>query len=268
MALEKYRRSSRSTLNYTNRRSLAQTDVAISVDPARQPLQVRLNQLVVHNSIPDDAHICVEVYRSATGHYERLGFGEAKAFKSGSGAGKARPLARIKDAEGLRFRVKATDSAGRLLAEADGLRSIEETGERAIDDLFPVIPKSLDGELWRVAFSPDGPELWVEKSLDQAGVFLWTLPAFQSLVLPAALGQVAERMIRNRDEFAPWFERWRVFLGAFDPGFIDLTDPDEETEEPSDDEIDGTVSNLASAFARRFKLLDTGAAALQDGGAE
>lgn len=269
MALENFRRSSRAKLNFTERKTLAQSGVVVSVDPANKPLQVRLNQLTLPDAIPDDAQVAVEAYRSSTGHYERVSFGDAAPFKTGAGAGAARPLSRIEAAEGLRFRLKIVEAgAGRLIAEADGLRAIEETDERAVDDLFPVIPKSLNGELWRVAFSPDGPELHVEKALDQEGVFLWTLPAFQALVLPAALKQVAERLIRNREAQEDWHERWRTFLNGLHVGFAETSEPNEDDEAPSDDEIDALTAELAAAFARKFELVRIGAAALREGGVE
>ena len=226
MALDKFRRGSRAKLNFTERHALPKSEIAISVDPALSPLQLRVNQLGLPNSIPDDAQLIVEAYRSSTGHYERVSFGCAGAFKSGSGIGSGRPLQRIQSAEGLRFRVKVVDSSqGQLIAEADGLRAIEESDERAADDLFPVIPKTLNGELWKVAFGGDGPEIWVEKALDQNGVFLWTLPAFQALALPIALRQVAERIIRDRDAVEPWYKRWTVFLNGLAPSFGEMFEP-------------------------------------------
>lgn len=269
MALENFRRSSRAKLNFTERKTLPQSAVIISVDPGAKPLSVRINQLALPEAVPDSAQVSVEAYRSSTGHYERVNFGDAAPFKTGAAAGAARLLARIASAEGLRFRLKIVEAGGgRLIAEADGLRSIEESDERAVDDLFPVIPKTLNGELWRLAFSPEGPELWVEKSLDQDGVFLWTLPAFQALVLPAVLRQVAERVVRNRDAAEDWHERWRIFLNGFHAGFGDAVEPSEDEAPPSDDEIDALTAELAAAFARKFELMKAGAAALREGGAE
>lgn len=266
MALEKFRRASRAKLNFTERQSLPESGIAISVDPAFSPLQVRVNQLTLPDAVPDDAQVLVEVYRSSTGHYERLGFGDASAFKSGSGVGTGRPLRRIQNAEGLRFRVKVVDgSQGRLIAEADGLRAIEEGDERAVDDLFPVIPRTLKGELWNVAFGCDGPEIHVEKALDQDGVFLWTLPAFQALTLPIALRQVAERIIRNRDADEPWYERWTVFLNSLAPSFTDVFEAEED---PDNDSVDALLDEIASAFARKFDLVKIGVAALREGGEE
>lgn len=270
MGLENFRNSSRSRLNFTERATLTQTAVSISVDPAVKPLTVRINQLDLPASIPDGAQVSVDAYRSSTGHFERLSFGEAKAFKSGAGAGASRPLLRIPTAESLRFRVKIAEAAdGRLLAEVDQLRAAEESDERAIDDLFPLIPKALNGELWRVAYDADGPALWVEKALDEGGVFLWTSPAFQALALPAALRQVAERIIRNRDRDEPWFEKWKTFLSQFHVGFSELaSEPDDEEPPVSDEDIDNVLAELASAFARKFELVKIGAAALKDGGGE
>lgn len=266
MALEKYRRASRAKLNFTDRHSLSESDIAISVDPAFSPLQLRVNQLALPESVPDDAQVLVEAYRSSTGHYERVSFGDAMAFKTGSGLGAGRTLHRIRDAEGLRFRVKVVDgSQGRLIAEADGLRAIEESDERAVDDLFPVIPKTLNGELWKVAFGGEGPEIWVEKTLDQDGVFLWTLPAFQAIALPIALRQVAERIIRNRDAEESWYARWTVFLNGLSPGFGELVEGDED---PDNELIDGSLDEIASAFARKFELMKIGVAALREGGIE
>ena len=267
MALETFRRSSRARLNFTERMTLPDAAVAISVDPTALPLLVRINQLTLSDALPDSAQVSVEAYRSSTGHYERLSFGEAAPFKSGAGLGLARPLSRIETAEGLRFRLKIVEAGGgRLLAEADGLRAIEESDERAVDDLFPVVPKSLNGELWRVAFAPEGPELWVEKLLNQEGVFLWTLPAFQALALPTALRQVAERMLRNREAQDDWHERWRIFLVSLHVAFAEAMEPDEDGEPLSDDEIDQLTCALAEAFARKYDLVKAGAAALREEG--
>jgi hypothetical protein len=269
MALENFRRSSRTKLNFTERKTLAQSGVIISVDPASKPLQVRINQLTLPDMVADDAQVSVEAYRSSTGHYERINFGDAAPFKTGAGVGAARPMLRIETAEGLRFRLKIVEAgSGRLIAEVDGLRAIEESDERAVDDLLPVIPKSLNGELWRVAFSPDGPELHVEKALNQEGVFLWTLSAFQALVLPAALKQVAEKLIRNRESQEDWHERWRTFLIGLHVGFAEASEPGAEEETPSDDEIEALTAELAAAFARKFELVRIGAAALREGGGE
>jgi hypothetical protein len=263
MALDKFRRASRAKLNFTERYSLPPSNIVISVDPALTPLQLRVNQLVLPDALANDAQILVEAYRSSTGHYERVSFGDAGAFKSGAGLGAGRPLRRIQNAEGLRFRVKIVEGAqGRLIAEADGLRAIEESDERAVDDLFPVIPKTLNGELWKVAFSGDGPEIWVEKSLNHAGVFLWTLPAFQALTLPMALRQVAERIIRNRDAEEPWYERWTVFLTNFAPSLGEALEADED---PDNELMDGILDEIASNFARKFELLSIGTSALREG---
>lgn len=263
MTLETFRRSSRAKLNFTERVTLPEAAVAISVDPTTRPLLVRINQLTLPDGVPDTAQVSVEAYRSSTGHYERVSFGEAAPFKTGVGLGLAKPLSRIANAEGLRFRLKVVEGGGgRLLVEVDGLRAIEESDERAVDDLFPVIPKSLNGELWRVAFEPEGPELWVEKSLNQDSIFLWTLPAFQALALPAALRQVAERMLRSRDAGDEWHERWRIFLTGLHVGFAEAMEPSEEGEAIGDDEIDQLTSGLAEAFARKYDLMKAGVAAL------
>src|SRR5260370_25221917 len=128
MALDKFRAASRAKLNFTERRSLSESEIAISVDPALSPLQLRMNRLSLPDSTPDEAQVLVDAYRSSTGHYERVSFGRASAFKTGSGVGAAHPLQRIRDAQGLRFRVKVVEaSQGRLIAEADGIRAIEES---------------------------------------------------------------------------------------------------------------------------------------------
>lgn len=268
MALDNFRRSSRTKLNFTDRHSFAHADVGISVNPTESPLTVRVAHLSLPSSVGDDAQISIDAYRSKTGHFERLDFGSAGKFKNGGGVGTSRPLSRITSAEGLSFRLKIAQTDGRLIAEADGLRAIEESDERFVDDLFPVIPKSLDGELWRVFFSPDGPELHVERSLDQEGIFLWTLPTFQALVLPAALRQVAERLIRTREAQEDWHERWRVFLSGLHIGFREASEPDGEEDLPDDDQIDALAVEVAGSFARKFDLLKAGINALREGVAE
>jgi len=270
MALESFRRASRAKLNFTERKTLAHSDVVISVDPGANPLQVRIDQLTLPDAVPGDALIALEVYRSSTGHYERVDFGVASAFKPGAATGTARALTRIQTPEGLRFRVKVVEAGGgRLLAEADGIRAVEESDERHVDDLFPVVLKALGGELWRVTFTQDGPELWVERTLDQDGVFLWTLPVFHALVLPAALRQVADRIIRNRDNIEPWFDKWRVSLSPLHLGFGEISEAEvEEGDAPDDEEIDAVLAELAGAFARKFELVKLGVAALREGGVE
>ena len=152
---------------------------------------------------------------------------------------------------------------GKLIAEADGLRAIEESDERAVDDLFPVIPKTLSGELWKVAFCGDGPEIHVEKTLDADGVFLWTLPAFQALTLPIALRQVAERIIRNREADESWYGRWSIFLNSLAPSFADVFDAEDE---PDNDSVEALLDEIASAFARKFDLVKIGVSALREAG--
>lgn len=224
------------------------------------------------DKLPNDAQSAVEAYRSRTGHFERLTFGEVGAFKASGGGSAPVAFKRIPDADGLRFRVKVTDKAsGRLLAEKDGLRSVEDEEERSVDDLFPLRQKNLNGELWRVEFTLEGPELWVEKTLGEAGVFLWTTLPFQSLVLPQAMRIVAERLVRRRDQPEDWHDRWRAFLCGLHPGFADLSNPEEEGDEegdaPADDVVDQTCDELAAAFARKFNLVASGLSAMKDGGA-
>jgi hypothetical protein len=268
MALEQFRRASRSKLNFTDRHALAESGISISVDPATMPLELRVNQLTLPAVIPDGAQVLVEAYRSSTGHYERVSFGDAAPFKSGTGVGTARPLQRIQSAEGLRFRVKIVEGGNaRLIAEADGIRSVEESDESSVDDLFPVVPRTLKGELWKVNFTDgNAPQIHVEKSLDHHGVFLWALPAFQAVALPIALRQVAERMIRGRNAEETWHERWAQFLNKLHPGFAEAFEVgEEETDEAT---VEMLLDDIASAFARKFNLLESGKAAFRDVGDE
>jgi hypothetical protein len=89
-------------------------------------------------------------------------------------------------------------------------------------------------------------------------------------VLPAALRQVAERIVRRRDQFEPWFERWRKFLSAFHVSYSELSevDVDGDDGEPEDSQVDAVLAELSGAFARKFELLKIGGAALREGGIE
>jgi len=263
MSLEDFRRSSLSRLNYTQRRALAATAVSISVDASASPLKARIAELDV-GQVADDAEVALEAYRSKSGHYQRLSFGLAKKFKQPGAGSDWAELNAIPSADGLRFRVKITEAeTGKLIAEVDGVRSIEDQSERDADDLLPLRQKDLQGDVWRLHFAAEGPEIWVEKSLEASGVFLWKSPAFLALALPAAMRAIAERLVRSSEQAGEWLPRWRVFLAGIYPPFGDLLDDREEGEAaPSDEEIDAMLDELSAAFSKRHGLMQTALTAL------
>jgi hypothetical protein len=235
-------------LNYTGRKRLRQRDLLFAIEqpPDSAPAFVANINLEEFKLSPN-ANVFVEAYRQTT--WMRFRFGTV---------GNLRPLDDLEltefdSAEGILFRVRVTspDNKGLLLAEADRIRpriGAEEEESNRIP-LLPVKPDNdLGEEIWRVDFT-DRPILLINAAVGDWRA-LAKEPVFVSLVYPAVLRQILERILYVEeyfeiDDLDDWRSQWLLFathlLGI--------------TEAPTEDQYDDWINESVEVFCRRFGIL-------------
>jgi len=238
-------------LNYTGRRRLRQVDTRITVfDPDGGAAAWFTADLSLQDyGLPDDAQVFVEAQRQTS--FMRFRYGTVSS---------PRPqddliLKEFDSPEGVLFRVKVTsrqDRAGVILAEADRIRPrrplLQE--ERRIPLLPVKSDSSLGSQVCRIDFG-DRPILLVNAALgDWRAVAL--NPVFISLVYPAALREILNRVLRVERRFETddedWPSQWLRFATLL-PG---TPQPPSETDE---DHFDDWIDEAVSAFCRRFGIM-------------
>jgi hypothetical protein len=239
------------SLNYTGRRRIALSDVAITVagSDASGSFTATLN--LATYEFPASARVFVEAYRRM--EWMRFDFGTAAQLVPPVN----RRLSRFESLEGVLFRLRVVSpggpSHGKLLAEADSIPvQLSEPAEEKRRTLLPVEPAALQGELFRVDFSGERPILLVERELGGDWQSAAASPLFESLVYPAVLRTVITELLRDEwpeedEDSAGWQRDWARLLESL-PGFVEPPDREEDYDDWKD--------TLVEAFCRQHRMLD------------
>ena len=128
----------------------------------------------------------------------RFGFGTVGAIAPAAD----RTLTEFDSPDGIRFSVKVTAASGhpgQLLAEADSIpvRFPGEAEERR-NPLLPVKSEDIGHEVYRLDFSNDPPILLVNRAAGDKDAIARS-PLFMSIVYPAALREILNRIIHIED---------------------------------------------------------------------
>jgi hypothetical protein len=250
-------------LNYTGRKRINREDVGIALyeregEPAT--FDADLAALQKYN-LSVDALVFVEA-RLQT-RWMRFPFGTIGAITPHAD----RRLLEFDSTEGVVFSVKVTSTSGRtgmVLAQADRIpvRSPGEVEERRLP-ILPVKADDLGHEVYRVDFSGPTPMLLINRAAGDKDT-LARSPLFMSLVYPAALREILNRIVRieEYEEFDEdgdgWMDRWLKFATRLSGvGTVPSKD---------DDDPDQWIDDAVAAFARKQTMLDRFLAGWQKGG--
>jgi hypothetical protein len=203
--------------------------------------------------LPQDAPVIVDTYRQTT----LMRFQYGTVAKPRLAAGTTPKLTEFSSPEGLQFRVKVISPGqpvGLLLAEADRIpiSSDEQHPENRISLLYTV-PAQLGQEAWRVDFgSSSGPQLLINNQLGDWRAFA-SLPAFRSLVYPAAMRQILWHIKTEDaveiDDPESWEARWLQFASNL-PGVGDRPTDDDDTE------WEEWITAAVESFAGQHQMLN------------
>lgn len=256
--------------NYTGRKRIRREHVSlriirtssgITLDPA-----VRLGEYDFELS----ARVYLEAYRSASTQWKRFDLGRVGVMELPIDLS----LDEFERPEGILFRVKVTSdgaNGGKLLGDADALRpTLPEEANAARTPLIDPVPAALDGEVWRVHFGPDRPQLQINERI--AG---WKEvvrdPVFRSLVAPTVMRQVLAKILivdRNdgdEDDPSDWRQNWIRFCEGL-PGTSECPEIGNESAGDSErlelwiDDVVGRFGDHSGLFGRYMAHLDQGGA--------
>ena len=200
-----------------------------------------------------------EVFLEASRHtfWQRHSVGRAADLAERASAGEPVRLDfdEFDSLEGVRFRLKVTGRTetdrSRLLAVAGPLRVAGLPDEIEGRSLLPIASDDLGERPYRLLFDDGGPLLMLNERLGPKEVVAVD-PAFVSLALPAAIGQIASRLLadsaempdaelRSADDWrADWFGFLRDRLRAARP--------------QPDDDADDWVDEVVERFCRHHRM--------------
>lgn len=223
-------------LNFTKRRKLTREEVRVSIERApNRPPAFRL-ELSLPEGLPRDAGVFLEAYRSSPPARMRFDLGKAGGLRLPYGDDAL--LTEFHDElPPPLFRLKVTDAsdhAGRILAEATGLRPSDPLTDGTRKGLLYINYKDLNGTVWELDLENEGyqPTLWIDGRADECRT-LPRSPSFAALIYPEVLRQVLIRVmitegeLRSEDDF--WGLPWIRFARSL-PG-VDEDPPSSENEE-------------------------------------
>lgn len=238
-------------VNYTGRRRIPQDRVSIVLLRPREgeftPVTFDAALNLSGLSFPADARVTIDAYRQTT----------RQAFAFGTVSTLAPPINRsleaFDSADAVLFRLRVTDSGNRngvLLGEADRIRAKANPAEDSDRvPLLPPAPGDLGDQVWRLEIE-GSPILRINERLSN-----WTEAVksdqFRALVFPSALRDVYRHIlsenVRSLEDGTTWQTQWLRFAISIPgvPGIPQSKDGDAEW-----------IENVASAFSRRFGLLD------------
>jgi len=219
--------------NYTGRQKIERSRVGISLSRSEDGGAVFDADLQMGGlDVPLEGHVYVEAYYRAS--FMRFDFGTV--------ANPVKPAnRRLTDIGGevVFFRVKVVDPTGehgRILAEADGVTP-RQPG-LAPDNrkcLLHVNFKDLGEEVWRLALDNPMPALEVNDRIENIRDIILTDRTFQSLVYPAAVREILQRILiidehDATEDDGEWASLWLKFVGRFHPIDPPPLDPDSDAD--------------------------------------
>lgn len=235
-------------LNYTGRRRILREDIRIIVTRRQGlPAVFKVHLDLSEYDLPADAPVFFEAYRQTS--WMRFRGGTVAALTTDEFE-----LTEFGEPEGVLFRVRVGSPDARdrrILAEADHLSGSTEGDEPlGQESLLPVKGEDLGDLVWALEFDDARPLLKINSRLTD-----WRAaarhPAFETLVLPAALREILREAVHQEgadpDDTDTWWGRWIRFANRL-PGMAPF-EPDATKEEKND-----WVEDAVKAFARRREI--------------
>jgi len=226
----------RRTFNYTDRRRIKASSVAVAVSDRAGEQVIDADLDLSLYRLPSNARVYLEAYYRTS--FMRFDCGTVATLAPPAGE----PLSEIPGQGTLRFRVKVVDESGahgRIIALADGLAEIKngpspDQGGQHREPLLPVRSVDLGEEVWRLLVDDPEPVLEVNDRIENAREMLRSDTRFSSLVFPEVVRRVLMELllIRRRDLTTPDdLERWERSWIRFIEGF-QTTEPPRWTDNP------------------------------------
>jgi len=244
--------------NYTGRQKIRRADAAIRIVGSGPSLGFDAVLNLGTYKIDPQARVAVEAYRSRTASYKRFEYG----YANNPVAPAERSLAEFHDEQGILFRVKVTmeeGGLGKLLAEADGIRPVESTGDGSTRPLLPVVCHPLDGEAWKIDFGTGSaaPMLAIDSGIPLRHQYA-TDPTFRAIAMPAIFRQILTRILTQEElDEEPDPEDWRSQWLEFGRRAAGTNHPEDLND---DQAVDDWIDSAVSAFARSHRFVDAIAA--------
>jgi len=242
-------------LNYTGRIKIYRADLQLGTVESGGDLSFNANLRLTDYELPAEALVFVEAYKQTT--WMRFSYGTVAALQPPAD----RRLAEFDTADGIRFRVKVTQSHDEhiLLAVADRIPLALPTEDAASESLLPVTGAELGDELWQLDIDNGEPELLVNCTAASDWHELSLSPVFIALVYPAVLRLVLTRVLedghRDTDDDEDWRSKWLRFatlLPGVDPN-LPQKDDDPVAKRWTEDAV--------AAFAKKLSLKEKFSAA-------
>lgn len=246
-------------LNYTKRKKLTLDQVHIALVPGSQGQPRSFTaDLTLPPSLPGNARVFVEAYRSSPAARMRFDFGTVADLRIP--ASESRLLSEFNDdLPPPLFRVKITDNSeqpGRLVADAQRIRPLDP-------DIKPDKQRGIlytewrdnDGPVWELDILDEvtGPILYIDRTADPHK----ELPSrieFKALVYPEILRRMLTRALSDdRDDPECWQHTWLHFPRQMS-GFRDPPPADDDDPEAKKDWVDAAVRACSrnAAFCQKM----------------
>jgi len=246
--------------NYTERKRLAQRDVAIYLLDEGESHSFDADFDLAGYNLPSDARVVVEAYRQTT--VRRYAFGHV----ANPGAKGPTGLEDFGDSSGVLFRTKVVDAgdSGRLLAEADRLHAAGPKDANR-PSLIRVADADLDGEIWRLSFDAGGPLLELERKF--ARETLLNSPHFKCLVYPQVFRDLLRRALDEGLDDAEDEVSWQSKAVSYGQRLCGEDAPDGD-DSGDDDAREDWITMAVTRFCKRHHLARKYTDVVIGGGAE
>lgn len=238
------------TFNYTNRKKIEQELIDINIASREGATYFNASIKTADLDFPPQALVYFEVYYGPTSY--RFDFGTFASIVQPNDTDISE-LKRMTDK--VYFRLKIVDaSTGLILGYADKI-NLADDFHKGRETIFHVNAVDLTtGEIWRLNFeaNSDGiPVLEINKNVDNIRDIARSDSTFLSLVYPAALRMILDRIVRNgilsRDG-ANWESKWIIFI----EDVLNVSSTPENLED--EDAIIQWFDDVIGAFCTKNKL--------------
>jgi hypothetical protein len=196
--------------NYTGRKKIPRSKVSISLNEGPEKT-LTFDATVDFEGlpVPPSANIFIEAHRRD--YFRRFPCGTVSAHKFPRG----RILEGLDSNALVRFRVKAVDKRGRIVAAADNIqpKRIEEEEADKLCLLY-VDFADLGHAIWRLDLESDWPTLQLNKNIEDIREVARSDHSFLALVYPEVLRQIFNKIIVEEDHTDPetdpddWMSGW------------------------------------------------------------
>jgi hypothetical protein len=217
-------------INFTNRLRIEKSAVRISArhpeDGAKPTIRLeRLdlpdNGVTIHGGAPWlTAEVWLEAWRIRTNSYCRVLIGKVSDLQSLMSPAIGFSPESFADFWGASYRIKVVSADKRILAQADNLKSDEDTPVSHAE-LIQVYPEELGEQVWRIDWTDmdNGPRVLVNKKLPNPADFLSTNAMVAANVLPSIVREVLQTIGNLTHSGAvasyEWPQRWLAFVETF-----------------------------------------------------